>query len=69
MDYDWYLKKTPGGWRDIGYQFGRGATVKVVSGTFEGLWGTVDSVVCQKSVDYPGQVEPGYQITLEHGNQ
>jgi len=52
MDYDWYLKKTPGGgWRDIRYRYGRGDTVRVISGTFEGLWGTVDSVVCQKSYD------------------
>ena len=64
MDYDWYLKKVPGGgWRDIRHRFGRGDTVR----TFEGLWGTVDSVVCQKSYDYPDEVSPGYQITLEDG--
>jgi len=47
MDHNWYLKKVPGGgWRDIRYRFGRGETVRVISGTFEGFWGTVDSVVC-----------------------
>ena len=68
MGYYWYLKKvTGGGWRDIRYRYARGDTVRVVSGTFEGSWGTVDSVVCQKSYDYPDEVEPGYQITLEDG--
>jgi len=38
-----------------------------ISGTFEGLWGTVDSVVCQKSYDYPDEVSPGYHLTLEDG--
>ena len=47
--------------------YGRGDTVRVVSGTFEGLWGTVDSVVCQKSHDYPDEVSPGYHIQLEDG--
>ncbi len=56
MEYVWYLKKVPGGWEDVRYRYGRGETVRVISGTFEGLWGTVDSVVCQKSYDYPDEV-------------
>ncbi len=37
MEYDWYLKKVPGGgWSDIRYRFGRGDTVRVIAGTFEG---------------------------------
>ena len=44
-----------------------GTPLELISGTFEGLWGTVDSVVCQKSYDYPEEVEPGYQLTLEDG--
>lgn len=68
MEYAWYLKKLPGGgWEDIRYRYGRGETVRVISGTFEGFWGTVDSVVCQKSYDYPDEVSPGYQIRLEDG--
>ena len=68
MGYDWYLKKMPGGgWRDIRYGFARGDTVRVISGTFEGLWGTVDSVVFQTSYDFPDERNPGYQITLEDG--
>ncbi len=68
MEYDWYLKKLPsGGWRDIRYCFGRGDTVRVITGTFEDFWGTVDSVVCQKSYDYPDEVSPGYHMTLEDG--
>ncbi len=68
MEYDWYLKHVPGGgWEDIRYRYGRGETVRVISGTFEGLWGTVDSVVCQKSYDYPDGVEPGYHMALEDG--
>ena len=41
--------------------------VRVISGTFQGLWGTVDSVVCQKIYDYPDEVTPGYHLTLEDG--
>ena len=68
MDYAWYLKKTPGGgWRDIRYSFGRGDPVRVISGTFEGMWWTVDSVVCQKSYDHPDEVSPGFHIQLEDG--
>jgi len=68
MEYDWYLKKVPGGGRrDIRYRYGRGDTVRVTSGTFEGFWGTVDSVVFQKSYDYPDWVWPGYHMTLEDG--
>ncbi len=68
MEYDWYLKKVPGGeWEDIRYRYGRGETVRVISGTVEGLWGTVDSVVCQKSYDYPDEVSPGYHMALEDG--
>ena len=67
MDYAWYLKKTPGGWTDIRYSYGRGDTVRVISGTFEGFWGTVDSVVCRRSYDYPDEVLPGYHTTLEDG--
>ena len=68
MDYDWYLKKVSGGgWRDIRYRHGGGDTVWVISGAFEGLLGTVDSVVCQKSYDYPDEVSPGYHITHEDG--
>ncbi len=37
--------------------------------TFQGLWGTVDSVVCQKSYDYPDEVSPGYHIALEDGKR
>ena len=70
MEYDWYLKHVPGaGWEDIRYRYGRGETVRVISGTFEGLWGTVDSVVCQKSYDYPLEVSPGYHIALEDGKR
>ena len=68
MDYDWYLVKVPGGcWRDILHRFGRGDTVRFISGTFEVFWGTVDSVVCQKSYDFPDEVSPGYHLTLEDG--
>ena len=31
------------------------------------MWATVDSVVCQKSYDYPDDVEPSYHLTLEDG--
>ena len=56
MGFYWYLQKVPGGgWRDIRYRYARGDTVRVISGTFDGLWGTVDSVVCQKSYDYPDE--------------
>ena len=68
MEYDWYLKKVPSGrWEDVRYRYGRGETVRVISGTFEDIWGTVDSVVCQKSYDYPDEVSPGYHMTLENG--
>ena len=61
-------KKVPGdGWRDVRNRYRRGDTVRVISGTFEGLWGTVDSVVCQKSHDYPEKVSPGYHIQLKDG--
>ena len=43
--------------------------VQVIFGTFEGLWGTVDSVVCQKSYDYPDEVSPGYHMALEDGKR
>ena len=70
MGYYWYLKKVPGGgWRDIRYRYARGDTVRVISGTFDGLWGTVDSVVCQKSYDYPDEVSPGYHMALEDGKR
>ena len=70
MEYAWYLKKLPGGgWENIRYRYGRGETVRVISGTFEGLWGTVDSVVCQKSYDYPDEVSPGYHMALEDGKR
>ncbi len=66
MEYAWYLKKLPGGgWEDVRYRYGRGDTVRVILGTFEGLWGTVYSVVCQKSYDYPDEVSPGYHMALE----
>ena len=70
MEYALYLKKVPGvEWEDIRYRYGRGETVRVISGTFEGLWGTVDSVVCQKSYDYPEEVSPGYHMALEDGKR
>ncbi len=68
MEYAWYLKKVPGsGWRDLRYRYGRGDTVRVISGTFEGLWGTVDSVDCQKSYRYPHEASPSDHMTLEDG--
>jgi len=70
MEYDWYLKHVPGGgWEDVRYRYGRGDTVRVILGTVEGLWGTVDSVVCQKSYDYPDDVSPGYHMALEDGKR
>jgi len=70
MEYAWYLKKLPGGeWEDIRYRYGRGDTVRVISGTFKGIWGTVDSVVCQKSYDYPDEVSPGYHMALDDGKR
>ncbi len=54
---------------DKGHPNCREDTVRVISGTFEGLWGTVDSVVCQKSYDYPEEVSPGYHMALEDGKR
>jgi len=54
---------------DEGHLNCREDTVRVISGTFDGLWGTVDSVVCQKSYDYPDEVSPGYHMALEDGRR
>ena len=52
---------------DMRYHFGRGDSVRVISGTYYGYTATVNSVVCQKSYDYPDEVAPGYHVTLEDG--
>ncbi len=52
---------------DKGHPNCREDTVRVISGTFEGFWGTVNSLVCRRSYDYPEDIEPGYQLTLEDG--
>jgi len=51
MGYYWYLNKMPGG----GWR------------DIRYRYARSDTVVCQKSYDYPDVVEPGYQVTLEDG--
>ena len=43
----------------------RGTKIKVISGSFRGKTGTVDSTVFQKTVDYPSELHHGYHLYLD----
>ena len=51
---------------DTRYRYGRGDRVKITSGTFQDCVGTVVSIVFPRSLDYPYDWAPGYQITLDN---
>ena len=62
-----YLRILPDGRvQDTRYRYGRGDRVMITSGTFQDCVGTVVSIVFQRSVDYPDDWAPGYQITLDN---
>ena len=42
-----------------------GDRVKIISGTYAGHTGTVESIVYQRTVDYPNGVANGYHVMLE----
>jgi len=47
------------------YRFKRGDPVVIVSGSYEGYLGVVDSAVFQRTVDYPDEFAPGYHVVLD----
>ena len=49
------------------YRSRRGDHVMVVSGSHKGITGTVESVVFQRTVDYPNEYAVGYHVVLDDG--
>ena len=46
------------------YKFKRGDRVVITTGRYEGIHGTVDSIVFQRAVDCPEESAPGYHVIL-----
>ena len=49
------------------YKFRRGDRVVIVSGSHQGTGGIVESLVFQRTVDYPDQYAAGYHVVLDDG--
>lgn len=49
------------------YKYRRGDQVVVVSGSHKGSTGTVESLVFQRTTDYPEVYSAGYHVVLEDG--
>ena len=43
----------------------RGDWVTITTGKYTGQDGTVESIVCQKTVDYPDELANGYHVMLD----
>ncbi len=49
------------------YRFKRGDAVTIISGSYRGCTGVVDSAVFQRTVDYPNDFTPGCHVVLDVG--
>lgn len=49
------------------YKYRRGDRVVIVLGSHKGATGTVESLVFQRTVDYPDDYAAGYHVVLEDG--
>ena len=49
------------------YKYRRGDRVMIVSGSHKGATGTVESLVFQRTVDYPNDYAAGYHVVLGDG--
>lgn len=49
------------------YKYRRGDRVTIVSGSHNGAMGSVESLVFQRTVDYPDDYAAGYHVALEDG--
>ena len=47
------------------YKFRRGDRVVIVSGSHRGTTGTVESLVFQRTVDYPNEFAAEYHVVIE----
>lgn len=45
----------------------RGDRVKIRGGSYDGAFGTVDSVVFQRTDDQPKELQHGYHVILDSG--
>jgi hypothetical protein len=67
MTQDNSLRPLPDGtWEDTRYQFARGDIVRVLYGSFEGHYGTIQNRVFSASVDNPNR-DAGYEVDLDDG--
>ena len=68
MNCDSYLMRLPDGrYVDARYQFRRGSPVRMMSGRYKGLAGTVESRVAQMKVDGHLVTVPGYHVKVDGG--
>ena len=49
------------------YKFRRGDRVVIASGSHAGASGTVESLVFQRTVDYPNEYAAGYHVVKDDG--
>ena len=49
------------------YKYRRGVHVVIVSGAHKGSFGVVESLVFQRTDDYPDDYDAGYHVVLEVG--